>query len=224
MRGVTFGDFAGAASIHLDHAVPPAESVGKRLGAAVRTGQIEEFTWGLCGVLEVMARYLAEITAPLEGISAQDRALVRSRPAGVPTPRHGLFALGKGLIIDGPEREPGALRWPPTPAQTPPQHAFSARPTAEGSANLATAPDNAGRQQARPRSTTPIDVPTRAKPASRKSSKPRPTGTGYMTSWERAASQSIRGQLHGNLTCRSRSAAAAARSELDAEIDRLAEI
>ena len=74
--GATFGDFAGAASAHLDHAVPPAELAGRRMDAVARGRQIEEFARGLRGVLEVLAAYLAEITAPVAGVPARDRGLL----------------------------------------------------------------------------------------------------------------------------------------------------
>jgi len=76
--GATFGDCADAASMHLEHDVPSTKPAGRRRGAAARSRQIEEFAGCLRGVLEVMARYLAEITAPLAGASARDRGLVSS--------------------------------------------------------------------------------------------------------------------------------------------------
>ncbi len=66
--------------MHLDDAVPPAEPAGRRRGTAARSRQIEEFAGGLRGGLEVMARYFAEITAPLAGVPAPAPRLPRRRP------------------------------------------------------------------------------------------------------------------------------------------------
>ena len=72
----TFGDFSGAARTYLDHAVPPAGPAARRFEAAARTRQTEAFTASLRAVIEVMARYLADITAPVAGVSARDRGLL----------------------------------------------------------------------------------------------------------------------------------------------------
>ena len=67
-RRATFGDFAGAARLCLEHAVPPAEPVARRRWeAAARTRQTGAFTASLCDVIEVMARYLADIMARSPG-------------------------------------------------------------------------------------------------------------------------------------------------------------
>jgi hypothetical protein len=74
----TFGDFAAAARAYLEDAVPPAEPVARRWEAAVRTWQTEAFTASLRGVIEVMTRYLADITAPVAGVSLRDRGMLNS--------------------------------------------------------------------------------------------------------------------------------------------------
>ena len=76
-RRATFGDFAGAARLCLEHAVPPAEPVARRRWeAAARTRQTGAFTASLRGVIEVMARYLADINGPVAGVSSEDRHLL----------------------------------------------------------------------------------------------------------------------------------------------------
>ena len=78
-RGAPFGDFAGAASMHLGHAVPPAEQVGKRLRAAARTRQIEEFTRA-CAVSS--SHRESNPVGATHGVAGQgpDRQLRRSGP------------------------------------------------------------------------------------------------------------------------------------------------
>jgi hypothetical protein len=63
----TFGDFAGAARWHLDDATLRAELAARRWQTTAGTGQPEAFTASLRTVIEVMARYLADITAPVAG-------------------------------------------------------------------------------------------------------------------------------------------------------------
>ena len=72
----TFGDFAGAARTYLDHAMLSAGPAARRWETAARTRQTEAFTVSLRAVMEVMARYLADITAPVAGVSGRDRALL----------------------------------------------------------------------------------------------------------------------------------------------------
>jgi hypothetical protein len=69
----TFGDFASAASSYLEQAIAQSEPVAVRQRAAARAVQTEEFTRSLRGVLEVMARYLGDITTPVTDVSVRDR-------------------------------------------------------------------------------------------------------------------------------------------------------
>jgi hypothetical protein len=62
--------------VYLEDAVPPAEPAARRWEAAARTRQTEAFIASMRGVIEVMARYLADITAPVAGVSLRDRALL----------------------------------------------------------------------------------------------------------------------------------------------------
>ena len=75
-RRATFGDFTSAARAHLDHAVPPPEPGTRRSQAAARTRQTEAFTQSLRDVIEVMARYLADINAPVAGVPRQHQRLL----------------------------------------------------------------------------------------------------------------------------------------------------
>lgn len=68
----TFGDFATAATTHLDRAAAPARPTTRRR-AASRPIQPEEFSRSLAHVLDVMARYLSDITAPAASMSASSR-------------------------------------------------------------------------------------------------------------------------------------------------------
>jgi hypothetical protein len=68
-----FGDFAEAASAQLEDAMGPARFVAKRKLAASRAGQVQEFSRGLAGVLDVMARYAADITTMFDDLTAQQR-------------------------------------------------------------------------------------------------------------------------------------------------------
>ena len=72
----TFGDLASVARTYLDYAVPPPEPVVRRWETAARTRQTDAFTASLRSVIEVMARYLADITAPVAGVSRRDRRLL----------------------------------------------------------------------------------------------------------------------------------------------------
>ena len=71
----TFRDFAVAARTYLDHAVPPAAD-HKAPEAAARTRQTVALTASPPGVVEVNARYLADITAPVAGVCRRDGALL----------------------------------------------------------------------------------------------------------------------------------------------------
>jgi hypothetical protein len=68
-----FGDFADAVSAQLEDALGPERPVARRKLAAARAGQVQEFSRGLAGCLEVMARYTADITMMFDDLTAQQR-------------------------------------------------------------------------------------------------------------------------------------------------------
>jgi hypothetical protein len=68
-----FGDFADAVSAQLEDALGSARRVARRKLAAARAGQVQEFSRGLAGVLDMMARYTADITTMFDDLTAQQR-------------------------------------------------------------------------------------------------------------------------------------------------------
>jgi hypothetical protein len=71
-----FGDFAAAASAQLGDAMSPARLVAKRKLAAARAEQVREFSRGLAVVLDVMARYMADITCTFTSLTATQRRML----------------------------------------------------------------------------------------------------------------------------------------------------
>jgi hypothetical protein len=63
----TFGDFAGAARAQLRPAVGLRELAAGGFPGNARTGQVQEFTRSMAGVVAVMTRYSADIAAVLAG-------------------------------------------------------------------------------------------------------------------------------------------------------------
>ena len=68
-----FGDFAEAASTQFEDAMGPARPVARRKLAAARAEQVQDFSRGLAGVLDVMGRYTADITRLFDDLPAQQR-------------------------------------------------------------------------------------------------------------------------------------------------------
>ena len=101
---VTFGDFATAASLQLDQAVPRPEPAPRRGEASARTRQAKEFTRGLHAVLEVMGGYLADIAAPHAGFSPQERGLLNPWARAAVEARD---ALGHAAACLPPEADAG---------------------------------------------------------------------------------------------------------------------
>ena len=62
-----FGDFAGAVHAQLRPAVGPPELAVGGLPGSARTGQVQDFTRSMAGVVAVMTRYSADIAAVLAG-------------------------------------------------------------------------------------------------------------------------------------------------------------
>lgn len=74
-----FGDFARAAHAQLADVTGPPSPGSKRKRGAAQAGQIQEFTRGLAGVVAVMERYSADISAMFTGLTARQRREL-SRP------------------------------------------------------------------------------------------------------------------------------------------------
>jgi hypothetical protein len=76
MTARPIGDFAPAASAQLDDAIGPPRLVSKRKLAAARADRVQEFSRGLADVLDVMARYPADITSTFTSLTAQQRRML----------------------------------------------------------------------------------------------------------------------------------------------------
>jgi hypothetical protein len=71
-----FGDFAAAASAQLEDTMGPARLVAKRELAAARAEQVREFSRGLAVVLDVMSRYMADITCTFTSLTVTQRRML----------------------------------------------------------------------------------------------------------------------------------------------------
>jgi hypothetical protein len=109
----TFGDFAGAARRYLDDAVPPPGPSATPWETAAMAGQAEAFTASLRAVIEVMARYLADITAPVAGVPRRHRGLLSTwARAGIEA--QGALGNAAAFLSSG-ETGPGRPGQPPAP-------------------------------------------------------------------------------------------------------------
>src|ERR1022692_449525 len=72
-RRATFGDFATAASHHLDLAAGPPGPPGRHQQATAPTGSVYEFARSLHRLLTVMSRHCGDITAALRRLPVRDQ-------------------------------------------------------------------------------------------------------------------------------------------------------
>src|ERR1022692_980013 len=110
-RRATFGDFATAASHHLDLAAGPPGLAARRQQAAVPAGTVDEFARSLHRLLTVMSRHCDDMTAALRRLAVRDqRKLAPWMRASSRT--HEALSHATALLQPGP-----ADAGPPVPAR-----------------------------------------------------------------------------------------------------------